>query len=154
MCCVWVCNMWLFNGVVFTQRLDWWRCWLLPSMLGSLTRLLSCRKGKLIFGSTRNAILLSNIQNIPLLQVSRVYFPLSWSPSCSGGVSRATQGGLSPGGRLHYTYPKKTNKLAINAQMNIVCHVSVCVFQTKAFFPSLRRPFAGSRCCFTYNTHT
>lgn len=122
----------MFNVVAFTQRLGWWRCWLWPSMLGSLPRWSSCRTGKLTLGTTRTRFkiyLLTHTHSVSSrLKVSGVYFPLPGRPSCAGSVSRATQRGVSTGRLLRYAHPKAT---ATNTQMD--SHVFfVCVFVTPA----------------------
>lgn len=156
----------MFNVVAtFPQRLGWWRCWLWPSMLGSLPRWLSCRRGKLTPLSTARTTSNSvfNLAGVSSrLQVSRVYFPLPWSPSCPGSITRATQGGVSPGRPLHSVRPQGT---PTDTRMDLICQVwalnqrlrnvfvlFLCVFVAQAVAHSSCL-YPGSRCCFTHNTH-
>lgn len=127
-------------------------------MQGSLPRLSSCLRGKLALGPNEDSVkicLLFFKVFLLRLQVSRVYIPLPWSPSCSGSVSGATQRGVSTGRLLCYIHPIR---MAINTQDELGMQVQFFLLLLflrfcNKLFPSLLSFIAGSRCCFTFNKH-
>lgn len=66
----------LCNVVAFTPRLGWWRCWLWPSMRGSLPRLSSCRRGEFTLRQYNT----DSVRNLPFLHTHLVFPHVSRFP--------------------------------------------------------------------------